>query len=155
GKQSPVELRIRPYSNGSKTAYVVMVESANQSQDLNGTSSRTLANGQHALHQLVVNLSRAQTLKSVADTVASYCGKAFGSLAAMIFLERSGSLQMISGWRPKPISKNLPPQEMVRNGPIARAFREGKPVVWSLERKPNSSVYRHLRRLIPRSQCRN
>jgi PAS domain S-box-containing protein len=155
GKQSHVELRIRPHSNGSKTAYVVMVESANQLRDFHSISSRTSANGQPTQHELVVNLNRAQTLKSVADTVVSHCGKAFGSLAAMIFLERSGNLQLISEWRPKQISKTHPVQEMISNGPVARAFREGKPVVWSPERKPHSSVYQHLRRLVPRSQCRH
>ena len=41
-----------------------------------------------SMHELVINLSRAHTVKSMADTVANYCGKVFQSPAGAFYLGR-------------------------------------------------------------------
>jgi signal transduction histidine kinase len=103
-----------------------------------------------SMHELVVNLSRAQSLRSMADTVADYCGRTFCSSAGMIFIERDGGLQMASQWRVKQIPKMDVAEELIRKGPVARAFRTGEPSFWRQDRMPNSPVSRSLFRLFQR-----
>src|SRR5262245_41350549 len=102
------------------------------------------------MHELVVNLSRAQSLRSMADTVANYCGKTFCSSAGMIFIERDGGLQMVSQWPAKQLPKMEVAEELIRKGPVARAFRSGEPSFWRQDRMPNSPVSRSLFRLLHR-----
>ena len=80
-----------------------------------------------SMHELVVNLSRAQSLRSMADTVADYCGRTFSSSAGLIFVERDGGLQLVSQWRAKQIPKLDLAEETIRKGPVTRAFRTGEP----------------------------
>jgi signal transduction histidine kinase len=101
-----------------------------------------------SMHELVVNLSRAETLRSMADTVGTYCGTALRSPAGMIFVERDGDLQMVSQWRSKHISTKHLSEETIKTGPVARAFRTGQPVVWCHERIAHSNVDRILYRLL-------
>src|SRR6266581_2329785 len=81
-----------------------------------------------SIHRLVIDLSRAQTLKSMADTVANWCGKAFRSPAGAIFVERNGDLEIISQWRSRLGPKKHLAEQIIMNGPVARAFRTGKPI---------------------------
>lgn len=104
-----------------------------------------------SMHELVVTLSRAQSLRSMAETVADYCGRTFCASAGMIFVEREGALQLVSQWRAKQIPKTELAEETIRKGPVARAFRTGEPSFWRQERMPNSPVSRSLCRLLWRS----
>ncbi len=106
-----------------------------------------------SMHELVINLSRAQTVKSMAETVANYCGKAFRSPAGAIFVELNGDLEMISQWRSRAGPKKHLAEEIVKNGPVARAFRTGKPIFCRTPGTSQSSVSRYLYRLL--RQCRS
>src|SRR5215471_7277353 len=83
-----------------------------------------------SIEELALNLSRAHTLRSVADTVGDYCGKALGSPAGMIYVERQGDFKLVSAWRSKGMSTKDLPIEMMKKGPISQAFRTGDPVFW-------------------------
>ncbi len=101
-----------------------------------------------SIHELVIDLSRAQTVKSMADRVANYCGKTFRSPAGAIFLERNGDLEIISQWRSRQGPKKHLAEEMIKNGPVARAFRTGKAIFCHTQRTSRSSVSRYLYRLL-------
>jgi len=106
-----------------------------------------------SIHELVINLSRTQTVKSMADTVANYCGKAFRSPAGAIFVERNGDLEIISQWRSRQGPKKHLAEGIIKNGPVARAFRTGKPIFWRTQGTSHSSVSRYLHHLLRR--CRS
>jgi signal transduction histidine kinase len=114
-----------------------------------------LLDGIPSMHELLVSLSRAQTLRSTADTVGNYCGKAFRSPAGTIFVERDGDLQLVSQWRSKQIPKKHLAEEIVKKGPVVRAFRTGEPILWRQKRMPHSNVARYLYRLLRRCRCRS
>jgi signal transduction histidine kinase len=111
--------------------------------------------GAPSLHELVVSLSRAYTLRSVADIVGHYCRKAFGSPAGMIFVERDGDLQLISKWHSRQIPKKYFAEEIVRNGPVTSAFRAGAPMFWSPRRNSGSKISRYVRDLFPQFRNRS
>ena len=102
------------------------------------------------LSELAVNLCGAQTLKCIADTVASYCGKAFRSPAGMVFVEQDGGLELVSQWHPNEIPKQNILAEIRKKGPVLRAFRTGELVFWRRER--HSNVGRYLHRFLRRCQ---
>jgi signal transduction histidine kinase len=106
-----------------------------------------------SMHELVINLSRAHTVKSMADTVANYCGKVFQSPAGAIFVERNGNLEIISQWRSRRAPKKHLAEEIIKNGPAARAFRTGKPIFCRTPGAAQSSISRYLHRLLRR--CRS
>src|SRR5262249_48959565 len=108
-----------------------------------------------SMHELVVNLSRAHTLKSMADSVANYCGKSFSGSAGMIFVGIDGDLQLVSQWRPSRIPKKDLTEEMLKGGPVARAFRTGEPSFWRQDRPRDSQVSRCLCRVLRRSRCQS
>ena len=151
GKHFPVEFRIRRQFVGDEIGYLAVIETADHSAEARGPSAMG-KDGAISLHELVVSLSRAYTLRSVADIVGNYCRKAFGSPAGMIFVEHDGDLQMVSKWRSRHIPKKYLAEEMIRKGPVASAFRTGKPIFWSRRRKAPSNISRYLRDLL--SQCR-
>jgi signal transduction histidine kinase len=105
-----------------------------------------------SMHELVINLSTAQTVKSMADAVSNYCGKALRSPAGAIFVERNGDLEMISQWRSRQGPKKHLAEEIVKNGPVARAFRTGKPIFCRTQDTSQSNVSRYLYRLLRRSR---
>lgn len=76
--------------------------------------------------QLVIELSRTQTLKSVAQIVKKYCSRNFGSRVGMFFTERDGRIRMIFQWRSGDISRN--PADRIQQDLIAQVSRTGKPV---------------------------
>jgi signal transduction histidine kinase len=153
GKSYPVELRIRRESIGKEIGYIATVDRADQIETVDNPSSISGESGA-ALNELLLQLSRAQTLKSTSELVVSYCGKVFGSPSAMIFVENGADLQLISEF-PGRISKKRAAEEMIKNGPVARAFRAGKLMSWRLRREPRSNGYRYLCRLLGRSRCRD
>ena len=106
-----------------------------------------------SMHELVINLSRAHTVKSMADTVANYCGKVFQSPAGAIFVERNGNLEIISQWRSRRAPKKHLAEEIIMNGPAARVFRTGKPIFCRTPGAAQSSISRYLHRLLRR--CRS
>jgi len=73
----------------------------------------------------------------------------------MIFVERESGLELVSQWCSRPISKTQLAQEMIRKGPVARAFRTGEPVFFDQDRLCHSSVSRCLYRLLRKCQCRS
>ncbi|HEY2384237.1 MAG TPA: HAMP domain-containing sensor histidine kinase [Terriglobia bacterium] len=75
--------------------------------------------------QLAIELSHAQTLKSVAQIVRKYCSRTFGSRAGMFCAERDGRLRIIFQWRSGTISDN--PAERASQGLIAQVSRTGIP----------------------------
>lgn len=85
-----------------------------------------------ALQELAVNLIRAETLESIGDTVGRYCNAVFRARAAMMYVERKGSLQLASTWRSKELStKRLAAnavQDTLKKGPAYRAFHTGAAV---------------------------
>jgi signal transduction histidine kinase len=93
-------------------------------------STRSATEFNLPMHDLVVSLSRAQTLRSMADAIGTYCGKAFRSPAGMIFVEREGRLQLLSQWHSRQIPKKQFAQQIIREGLIGRAFKSAKPVFW-------------------------
>jgi signal transduction histidine kinase len=104
------------------------------------------------MHDLVVNLSRAQTLRSLAKSVAYYCGKSLCSRAGMIFVECDGDLQLLSQWQSRGLAMKDLDHSLILKGPVARAFRSGEPLIWQLQqRMPRSRVTRSLWRLLRRS----
>ena len=131
-----------------------LVKADSNSLNAHRGASRETKNGLPSMHELVVNLSRAQTLRSMADTVAEYCGKTFPSSAGMLFIESDGTLQLVSQWRSRQIAKKYLVNEMIRKGPVARAFRTGKPSFWRCQdRTPHSRGPRYLCRLLRGSHC--
>jgi signal transduction histidine kinase len=104
------------------------------------------------LHEFVVKISRAETLRSVVQIVGSYCGPAFDSPAGMLFIERQGQLHMVSQWRSKWVSNKYFSEDTIRKGPAADAFRKGVPIFWS-QTRPRLDVSRQLHRFLPGSQC--
>src|SRR5215831_2879555 len=107
-------------------------------------------NGDRSMHKLAVALGHAQTVRSLADEVGNYCFQAFRSPAGMIFLERDNDLELVSQWPYKEIPKDTFAEQMIRKGPVARAFRSGQPVFCRQERMPNSKVSRFLCRALGR-----
>src|SRR5881397_3415658 len=106
-----------------------------------------------SIHELVINLSRTQTVKSMADTVANYCGKAFRSPAGAIFVERNGDLEIISQWSSSQGPKRHLAEQIIKNGPVTRAFRTGKPIFCRTPGMSQSPVSRYLHRLLRQCRC--
>src|SRR5690242_5475819 len=106
--------------------------------------------GPSLLNELAVDLCRAQTLRSIADTVATYCGKAFHSPAGMVFVEKDGGLELVSQWHPNESPKKNILEEIRKKGPVFRAFQTGEPVFWRRER--HSNIGRYLYRFLQRCQ---
>ena len=107
-----------------------------------------------SMHELVIDLSCAQTVKSMADTVANYCGKAFRSPAGAIFVERNGDLEIISQWSSSQGPKRHLAEQIIKNGPVARAFRTGKPIFCRTPGTSQSPVSRYLHQLLRRCRSR-
>ena len=107
------------------------------------------------IEELALNLSKAQTLRSVADTVSRYCGKAFGSPTGMIFVERQGNLELLRAWRSSHVSLQQLSGEILKKGPVAQAFRTGDPVFWFRKQSRTPSVFRQLGSALrlPHSGC--
>jgi signal transduction histidine kinase len=105
------------------------------------------------IHEVVIELSRAHSQQSMADTLGSYCAKAFRSPAGMIFLERDGGLQLVSRWSSSSIARTRIVEEIARKGPVAYAFRTGEPVFWRVPR--DSGVGRYFYRLLQRTRARS
>jgi len=155
GKNYPVKMRIRRQPGGSESGYVAVVESANTSRTISN-----VLNGKHAedsplMRELVVNLSRAAHVRTMADMVGNYCRKAFDSPAGMLFAERDGALQIVSHWRPGDVPTKQLIDEMIKKGPVARAFQTGVPVLWHRNRITKSNASRVLLQLLRRCRCRS
>ncbi|HYR84201.1 MAG TPA: ATP-binding protein [Terriglobia bacterium] len=151
GKRIPVEFRIRRQFVGSEIGYLAVIEGDHSSDGSNSVGK----DGAPSLHELVVSLSRAYTLRSVAEIVGNYCRTAFGSPAGMIFIERDGDLQLLSKWRSRHISKKYLAEETIKKGPAITAFRTGEPMFWSRRRKSGSTISRYLRDPFPQSRGRS
>jgi signal transduction histidine kinase len=150
GRYSPVELRIRREVVGNDVGYVAVVDSLDQLRNANRFTRQGHGEDPESMHELVVSLSRIENLRAMADVVGNYCRKVFRSPAGMMFIERDGDLHLAAQWRCRQIRKGKLAQEIIKNGPVARAFRTGKPIFWH-ERMPHSTVSRCLYRLI--RQC--
>jgi PAS domain S-box-containing protein len=155
GKRYPVEMRIRRQVIGSDTRFVAVVENASELHNATAMRNSNRKEDPRSMYDLLVNLSRAQTLESMGDAVGQYCGKAFGSPAGMIFLERDNNLQLVSQWRSRQIPKTNSAEEIIRKGPVARAFRTGEPVFFNQESTPHSHLSRCLYRLLRRWRSRS
>src|SRR5262249_23742292 len=95
GQPHPVELHIRRQLIGSELGYVAVVETTDHFQYSHNRYGPHQNDEAPSMHELVVNLSRAHTLKSMADSVANYCGKSFSGSAGMIFVGIDGDLQLV------------------------------------------------------------
>ncbi len=154
GKSCPVGMRIRRHVNGSGVGYLAAVERANHLPKPNGAAKTQGTEHLPWTHELSVDLSRAAHIRAMADIVGNYCNKAFGSRAVMIFAVRNGNLQIVSQWPAGQIPAQQLMEEMIRKGPVARAFRTGEPVLWRQDRMSQSNYgfpHRLLRRF--RSRC--
>src|SRR5262249_41946547 len=78
------------------------------------------------------------------------CDKALKSPAGIIFVEQDGDLRMVSQWRSRQTPKKHLDEEIIKRGPVARAFRTGQPVVCRDGRGPRSTAAIYLHRLIRR-----
>jgi signal transduction histidine kinase len=152
GKTYPVELRIRGQLMGRVAWYVAVIQSADYWRN---AGLKWKKETPPSMHELVVELSSADNLRSIADIVAKYCGKAFRSPAGMVFLERGGDLEMISQWRSRQIPQKYLTEDMIKNGPVTRAFRTGEPVFWRRDRLPRSNASRRVNRLLRQCHCRS
>jgi signal transduction histidine kinase len=103
----------------------------------NGTNHLKGNGNPPPLSQLAVTLARAQDPKTMADTVKNYCATAFRSPAGMIFVERDGTLQLVSHWPAGESPKKTIVDEIRKKGPVLRAFQTGAPVFWRQERQSN------------------
>jgi signal transduction histidine kinase/PAS domain-containing protein len=133
--------------------YAAVIEPFRELRDVSDSFHLRHEDTPAALYDLMVNMSNAHTLKSVVDTFVNYCRQRFSSPAGMVFVERAGDLELISQWHSARFSKKALAKEMIRNGPVARAFRARAPIVWPRERTPSSNVTRYLQRLLNRSRC--
>jgi PAS domain S-box-containing protein len=155
GKVCPVELRIRRQLIGRVAWYVAVVRSADHLKNASSTPGlQWKKDDPPSMHELIVSLSYAQNLASVADIVGKYCGIALRSPAGMLFMERDGDLELVYQWRSRQIPKKYLVEEMIRNGPVAHAFRTGEAVFWGQDRSPRSTAPRRLYRLLRRCHCR-
>jgi signal transduction histidine kinase/PAS domain-containing protein len=152
GKTCPVELRTLGRSAGRVAWHIAVIQSPDGS---NGTptpgSKKQTAS---SMHELIVNLSHAQSLRSVADQVAKYCGRAFRSPAGIMFADHDGKLELISHWSKRVPQKYLA-EESIMSGPAARVFRTGEPVIWHRDRMPRSKASRCIYRLLRRTQAQS
>jgi len=105
------------------------------------------------MHQLVMQLSRAQTLKSMADSTANYCSKIFRDSAGMVFVGPDGGLQLVSQWRSGQIPKKNFADEIIKSSSVSRALKTGEALVLQQERASNSRASRHLGALLRKYQC--
>jgi signal transduction histidine kinase len=112
-------------------------------------------NSAASIDKLFVDLSYAQDLKSIGDTVGSYCSKAFCSPAGMILVQWGSGLQLVSQWPSRQTPEKLVLEEFTKNGPVARVLRTGEALFWRQERAPHSNGGRYLHRLLQRCQGRN
>jgi len=107
------------------------------------------------MHELLLNLGYAVDLSAVADVIANYCRKAFDSPVGMIFAERDRNLHILSQWRIGDIQKDCRPvEEVLKNGPVARAFRSGAIIVWRASNVQNSTASRYASRLLKQYRAR-
>jgi PAS domain S-box-containing protein len=155
GKHYPVEMRIRRQDDGDASGFVAVVESAHNFKNTNTAPGAKGRPDSPLIHELVINLNRAAHLGTVADIVGAYCRKAFNSPAGMLFTERDGDLQIVSEWRPGHIGNKQLIEEMMKKGPVTRAFQTGVPMLWHQDRINKSSVSRFLLRLLRRYRCRS
>jgi signal transduction histidine kinase len=155
GQPRPVELHTRRQLVGSELGYVAVVETTDPLRDSHNSHGRHRKRETPSMHELVVTLSCAQTLKSMADSVANYCGKTFSGSTGMIFASVDGDLRLVSQWRSNKIPKNDLTEEMIKGGPVARAFRTGEPSFWRQDRARHSQVSRCLGRVLRRSRCQS
>jgi signal transduction histidine kinase len=118
-------------------------------------SRNDLSKDKSSMNDLFIGLSRAHTLRSMAEAVGTYCGKAFRSPAGMIFVERDSGLELVSQWCSRPIPKTPLPEEMIKTGPVAHAFRTGEPVFLDQDQMRRSNASRCLYRLLRKCQCRS
>jgi signal transduction histidine kinase len=149
----PLELWTRRQLVGGQMSYVGVIEPSEESRHASNSLSSSREGTLASLHALVVSLNNAHTLKSVADAFGDHCRQQFNSPAGMVFIERDGDLQLISHWHSARFSKKSLDPEMIRNGPVARAFRSRGPVLWGRDRTASSKISRHLGQLLDRSRC--
>jgi signal transduction histidine kinase len=107
------------------------------------------------MHQVVMQLSRAQTLKSTADSTAKYCSKVFRNSAGMIFIDGAQGLKMFAQWRSGQMPRKNLADEMMKKGPVWRTLRTGEPLFWHLQRAANSQLSRYLGALLRKYHCQN
>jgi len=138
GKLRKVALRLRRQSVGKDIGYVGVIEADLPVQSM-PNSGQLEKNDSRRMHELVVSLTRAQTLKSMANSVAEYCGKTLSGSSGMIFVETDRNMQLLSRWRPGRMINGLA-DAMIRNGPVVRAFQTGQPL---FIRRPHPLLRRH------------
>src|SRR5262245_60545736 len=155
GKNYPVKMRIRRQPGGPEGGYVAVVESANNSRTITNVPNGKRPEDSPLMRELVVNLSRAAHVRTMADMVGHYCRKAFDSPAGMLFAERDGALQIVSHWRPGDVPSKQLIDEMIKKGPVARAFQTGVLVLWHRNRITKSNASRVLLQLLRRCRCRS
>jgi PAS domain S-box-containing protein len=154
GKNHFVKLQIRRQFAG-EAGYVALVDGADQFRTGNGVPALKRRDDALSMHELVVALAPAQTLYAIGQTVGKYCSKAFHSPTGMMFLERDGSLQLVSQWRSAKIPKKHLEEEIIKRGPVLRAFRTGVPIVWREQYVSDSKVSQFLNRLLRRCNCQS
>lgn len=150
----------RPKRNGSSAA-VTLNDTISTLRDHARSFVKSLGqydpigqDGARSLAGFLVDLSRADTLKSVAETVGDYCNKAFRSPAGMLFVEHKGDLRLVSEWRSRRVSKRSLREKTIKKG-LTHALRAGGPRFWLQTRRCPWSVSRYLRQLLPggRRRC--
>jgi signal transduction histidine kinase/PAS domain-containing protein len=142
GKLRNVALRLRRQVFGKEIGYIGVVE---DNGHVRAMAASAEADKRHSrrMHDLVVSLTRAQTLKSMANSVAEYCGKTLGGSSGMIYVESDGNMRLLSQWRSGPMINGLA-DAIIRNGPVVRAFQTGHPLFM---RRPH--------RLLSRYRCQS
>jgi signal transduction histidine kinase len=71
----------------------------------------------------------------------------------VIFVERQGTLEILSHWLPRQVPKTHLIEAMLKRGPVARVFATGRPGFWHQERLQHSSFSRYLQRLLQECRC--
>jgi signal transduction histidine kinase len=149
GSSHPIELWTRRQLLGGQIRFLAVMESpARAAPDFVTLPAQERL---PSADDLMVNLSNAATLKSVADTFGNYCRESFTSPAGMVFVERGGELELISHWYSGRPSKKSIDDLSIRKGPVARAFRAREPIFLPRQRMTASNVARYLGRLASHS----
>jgi signal transduction histidine kinase len=108
-----------------------------------------------AMHQLAVQLSRAQSLKSMAGSAATYCSRIFRNSAGMVFVRSDQGLQMVSQWRSGQMPKKNFTEEIIKKSPMSQALRTGEAVFCGQQRGSNSPASGPLGALLRKYQCQS
>jgi signal transduction histidine kinase len=148
----PVDMSLRRQLIGDGVTFSAVVEPV---EDAHPAKDNTSQPDSGSITKLLLDLGGAAHLQSMGEIIGNYCRQEFDSPIGMMFVQQNEELQLISQWHSGRWPKKRMAEDMINKGPVARAFRKDKLVLWGPDRIRQSGGCGFLGRLVRWCNCRS